>query len=97
MSLVSTNIPAIRLSLDQFVNADELIIKLKARAENKIEIWEELKIVSFTRCASGVYALTLLFVYFRVQLNVLGAYMFLASKVNTVGCMLCVDLDAHSS
>lgn len=49
------------------------------RSENKVEIWERLKIDSFTRTVSAVYSTCLLFVVLRIQLNILGGYLYLDS------------------
>ena len=47
------------------------------RPDNKVTLWENLKIVSFSRLVAGVYACSLLVVFLRVQLSVLGGCMFL--------------------
>ena len=47
------------------------------RPDNKVTLWENLKIVSFARLVAGVYACSLLVVFLRVQLSVLGGCMFL--------------------
>ena len=54
------------------------------RPDNKVTLWENLKVVSFSRLVAGVYACSLLVVFLRVQLSVLGGCMFLdLQKVHT--------------
>ncbi|XP_070362641.1 peroxisomal biogenesis factor 3 isoform X2 [Equus asinus] len=44
---------------------------------NKLEIWEDLKIISFTRSIVAVYSTCMLVVLLRVQLNIIGGYIYL--------------------
>uniref|UniRef100_A0A3Q3AV26 Peroxisomal biogenesis factor 3 n=1 Tax=Kryptolebias marmoratus TaxID=37003 RepID=A0A3Q3AV26_KRYMA len=44
---------------------------------NKLEIWEDLKIISFTRTIVAVYSTCMLVVLLRVQLNIIGGYLYL--------------------
>ncbi|KFO12179.1 Peroxisomal biogenesis factor 3, partial [Balearica regulorum gibbericeps] len=47
------------------------------RPANKLEIWEDLKIISFTRSIVAVYSTCMLVVLLRVQLNIIGGYIYL--------------------
>ncbi|XP_075160079.1 peroxisomal biogenesis factor 3 [Haematobia irritans] len=58
-------------------NIDDLLQQLRENPPNKLEIWEEMKIESFTRLTSFIYASSMLVVALRVQLNVLGGYLYL--------------------
>ncbi|KAJ3174623.1 peroxin [Geranomyces variabilis] len=49
--------------------------------KGKIELWQELKILSFTRTISSVYLVTLLIVFTHLQLNLLGRFFYLDSVV----------------
>lgn len=49
----------------------------KNRPSNKLEIWEDLKIISFTRSIVAVYSTCMLVVLLRVQLNIIGGYIYL--------------------
>uniref|UniRef100_A0A1D1XMM1 Peroxisome biogenesis protein 3-1 n=1 Tax=Anthurium amnicola TaxID=1678845 RepID=A0A1D1XMM1_9ARAE len=42
----------------------------------KVELWEKLKILSFTRTASSLWAMTMLCLYVRVQVNILGRHLY---------------------
>ncbi|XP_033117488.1 peroxisomal biogenesis factor 3-like [Anneissia japonica] len=72
-------LPTIRQSLTKILDSDDLTQQLKNRPANKLEIWEQLKIISFSRPIAAVYSLCMVIVYLRVQLNVLGGYMYLDS------------------
>uniref|UniRef100_A0A8D3CWX7 Peroxisomal biogenesis factor 3 n=1 Tax=Scophthalmus maximus TaxID=52904 RepID=A0A8D3CWX7_SCOMX len=52
---------------------------------NKLEIWEDLKIISFTRTVVAVYSTCMLVVLLRVQLNVIGGYLYLDNSVGKNG------------
>ncbi|KAF9625597.1 hypothetical protein IFM89_024370 [Coptis chinensis] len=43
----------------------------------KIEIWENLKILNFTRLAVSLWAMTVLNLYIRVQVNILGRHLYI--------------------
>ncbi|KND01018.1 uncharacterized protein SPPG_09176 [Spizellomyces punctatus DAOM BR117] len=49
--------------------------------KTKLEIWEELKLLSFTRTISSVYLVTLLIVFTHLQLSLLGRFFYLDSVV----------------
>ncbi|CAA6661259.1 unnamed protein product [Spirodela intermedia] len=42
----------------------------------KVELWERLKILSFTRTASSLWAMTMLCLFVRVQVNILGRHLY---------------------
>ncbi|KAJ3285286.1 peroxin [Borealophlyctis nickersoniae] len=50
--------------------------------QRKLSMWEELKILGFTRTISAVYLVTLLIVFTHLQLNLLGRFFYLDSVVN---------------
>ncbi|KAI8037711.1 peroxisomal biogenesis factor 3 [Drosophila gunungcola] len=57
-------------------STDELLEQLRQNPKNKLELWEEMKIVAFTRLATYVYASSMLVIALRVQLNLLGGYIY---------------------
>lgn len=57
-------------------STDELLEQLRQNPTNKLELWEQMKIVSFTRLATFVYASSMLVIALRVQLNLLGGYIY---------------------
>ncbi|KAH6568213.1 hypothetical protein BASA50_010565 [Batrachochytrium salamandrivorans] len=47
--------------------------------KSKLELWEEIKILSFTRTISSVYLINLLTVFTTLQLSILGRFFYLDS------------------
>nr|DBA26728.1 TPA: hypothetical protein GDO54_010951 [Pyxicephalus adspersus] len=74
---VLSMLPALKEALMQQLNSESLTSLLKSRPTNKIEIWEDLKIISFTRSIAAVYSTCMLVVLLRVQLNIIGGYIYL--------------------
>uniref|UniRef100_M1BAM1 Amino acid transporter n=1 Tax=Solanum tuberosum TaxID=4113 RepID=M1BAM1_SOLTU len=46
-------------------------------AAQKLELWDRLKIISFTRMVLSLWAATLLSLYIRVQVNILGRHLYI--------------------
>ncbi|XP_077991639.1 peroxisomal biogenesis factor 3-like [Glandiceps talaboti] len=82
---VMSMIPSVREKLMELLNSEALTAQLKTKPNNKLDIWDQLKIVSFTRTIVAVYSSCMLVVMLRIQLNIIGGYMYLDS------------LQAHSS
>ncbi|XP_030054354.1 peroxisomal biogenesis factor 3 isoform X2 [Microcaecilia unicolor] len=74
---VLSMLPALRDALMQQLSSESLTGLLKSRPSNKLEIWEDLKIISFTRSIAAVYSTCMLVVLLRVQLNIIGGYIYL--------------------
>ncbi|XP_077210884.1 peroxisome biogenesis protein 3-2-like isoform X2 [Tasmannia lanceolata] len=45
--------------------------------KEKLELWERLKILSFTRTSLSLWAMTVLSLYIRVQVNILGRHLYI--------------------
>lgn len=50
---------------------------MQANAKERLELWERLKILSFVRITTSVWATTVLFLFVHVQVNILGRYLYL--------------------
>ncbi|XP_044144585.1 peroxisomal biogenesis factor 3 [Bufo gargarizans] len=74
---VLSMLPTLREALMHQLNSESLTSLLKNRPTNKIEIWEDLKIISFARSIVAVYSTCMLVVLLRVQLNIIGGYIYL--------------------
>ncbi|XP_040285182.1 peroxisomal biogenesis factor 3 [Bufo bufo] len=74
---VLSMLPTLREALMHQLNSESLTSLLKNRPSNKIEIWEDLKIISFARSIVAVYSTCMLVVLLRVQLNIIGGYIYL--------------------
>ncbi|GAA0140391.1 hypothetical protein LIER_01748 [Lithospermum erythrorhizon] len=46
-------------------------------ATEKLELWNQLKILSFTRMVLSLWSMTLLSLYIRVQANILGRHLYI--------------------
>eukprot|EP01018_Ginkgo_biloba_P032134 Gb_37523 [translate_table: standard] len=46
-------------------------------SQEKLQLWEKLKILSFTRTSCALWAVTLLNLYVRAQLNILGRHLYI--------------------
>jgi len=76
---VLSMLPTMREALMNAMDTESITAQLKAKPSNKLELWEELKILSFTRSICAVYTSCMLIVVLRVQLNIIGGYMYLDS------------------
>ncbi|XP_040206506.1 peroxisomal biogenesis factor 3 [Rana temporaria] len=83
---VLSMLPALKEALMQQLNSESLTSLLKSRPTNKIEIWEDLKVMSFTRSIGAVYSTCMLVVLLRVQLNIIGGYIYLDNSSGGKPC-----------
>lgn len=58
------------------LNTEELVDRLRSGTADKITVWEELKILSFTKIFVVIYANAMLMICLRLQLNLIGGYNF---------------------
>lgn len=68
--------PGLCDAIVKMLDTDSLLAELRTNAERKLELWEELKFLAFARCTAFVYASALLVASMRVQLNIIGGYMY---------------------
>ncbi|XP_014902131.1 peroxisomal biogenesis factor 3 isoform X1 [Poecilia latipinna] len=78
---VLSMLPPLREAIVTQLNSESLTAMLKTKPANKLEIWENLKIISFTRTVVAVYSTCMLVVLLRVQLNIIGGYLYLDNSV----------------
>ncbi|KAF3850285.1 hypothetical protein F7725_020004 [Dissostichus mawsoni] len=78
---VLSMLPPLKEAITNQLNSESLTALLKEKPANKLEIWEDLKILSFTRTIVGVYSTCMLVVLLRVQLNIIGGYLYLDNSV----------------
>uniref|UniRef100_A0A8C6KID0 Peroxisomal biogenesis factor 3 n=1 Tax=Nothobranchius furzeri TaxID=105023 RepID=A0A8C6KID0_NOTFU len=78
---VLSMLPPLREAVVAQLNSETLTALLKTKPANKLEIWEDLKIISFTRTIVAVYSTCMLVVLLRVQLNIIGGYLYLDNSV----------------
>lgn len=58
------------------LDTDPLLEKLRSNPDNKVELWNEVKILAFSRLTALVYVCTMLVVTLRIQFNLLGGYLY---------------------
>ncbi|XP_012072551.1 peroxisome biogenesis protein 3-2 isoform X2 [Jatropha curcas] len=59
----------------------------------KLELWDRLKILSFTRTAVSVWSMTMLSLYIRTQLNILGRHLYIDTARGLESSHLLEDVD----
>ena len=69
----------IRNAIADQLDTDSLLNVLKLKPANKLDIWEQLKILSVCRVVCSVVCNVILLVLLKVQLNVVGGYIFVKS------------------
>uniref|UniRef100_A0A4W5JN71 Peroxisomal biogenesis factor 3 n=1 Tax=Hucho hucho TaxID=62062 RepID=A0A4W5JN71_9TELE len=84
---VLSMLPTLREAILHHLNSESLTTLLKSKPANKLDIWEDLKIISFTRSVVAVYSTCMLVVLLRVQLNIIGGYLYLDNSVSKSGMM----------
>ncbi|RXH96612.1 hypothetical protein DVH24_009116 [Malus domestica] len=52
-------------------------VKGQPTSQEKLELWDRLKILSFTRMVLSLWAMTILNLYIRVQVNILGRHLYI--------------------
>ncbi|KAK0151544.1 Peroxisomal biogenesis factor 3 [Merluccius polli] len=74
---VLSMLPTLKEAIIHQLNSESLTALLKTKPANRLEIWEDLKIISFTRSIAAVYSTCMLVVLLRVKLNIIGGYLYL--------------------
>ncbi|EAT36113.1 AAEL011781-PA [Aedes aegypti] len=58
------------------LSTSEVLEKLRSNPDNKLDLWDELKILAFSRIVTLVYASSMLAVTLKTQINLLGGYLY---------------------
>lgn len=83
---VITNLaPSLCEEILSILNTDEILEQLRKNPENKAELWNELKVISFARLTTLVYASSMLVIALRVQVNLVGGYVYKDNVPNSRG------------
>lgn len=83
---VITNLaPTLCEEILSILNTDEILEQLRKNPENKTELWNELKVLSFARLTTLVYASSMLVIALRVQVNLVGGYVYKDNVPNSRG------------
>ncbi|UYV62251.1 PEX3 [Cordylochernes scorpioides] len=70
----------VREAVVRQLDVETLLMELKNNPPNKLSIWEEIKVLVFAHAIGEVVCECLLVVYLRVQLSILGGYMYVDSQ-----------------
>ncbi|XP_022766253.1 peroxisome biogenesis protein 3-1-like isoform X2 [Durio zibethinus] len=62
-------------------------------SSEKLELWDRLKILSFTRMVVSIWAVTMLSLYIRVQVNILGRHLYIDTARGLGSSHLLEDAD----
>jgi len=70
--------PTLRKMVEEKLDSDRItaILREKPSPEDKLEFWNELKIIAFSRCVVLVIGGVYLSVMLRIQLNILAGYLY---------------------
>jgi peroxin-3 len=95
---VTSFVPSIRDKLEIYVDipsVEQLRTAQKTTNEEKIQLWEQMKIgsmlhcrlfidtcLAFTRTVSAMYGISLSLLFLRTEVNILGRYMYLDTIQN---------------
>ena len=77
--------PKIKEIVCSTVDVNPVVDQLKHNPPNKMELWEQLKILVFTQAIGEMYAQCLLAVLLKVQMSILGGYVFANSNAFSEG------------
>ncbi|KAL5017659.1 hypothetical protein ScPMuIL_007248, partial [Solemya velum] len=84
MTVVSM-LPNLREAIFKLFETEAILEELKQNPSNKIELWQDMKTMSFARAVTVVYGCSLMPLFLRVQLNIIGGYMYLDNLFNQNG------------
>ena len=80
VTTLSSLFPLLRKKIEECLDTDSITDTLRVNKEmsnkEKIEMWEELKVVSVSRCVVLVVAGVYLSLMVRIQLNILAGYIY---------------------
>ncbi|XP_055614388.1 peroxisomal biogenesis factor 3 [Uranotaenia lowii] len=68
--------PSVGEKILKELSTGDILEKLRSKPDNKLELWEELKILAFARIVALVYASSMLSITLKTQINILGGYLY---------------------
>uniref|UniRef100_A0A6M2DN79 Peroxisomal biogenesis factor 3 n=1 Tax=Xenopsylla cheopis TaxID=163159 RepID=A0A6M2DN79_XENCH len=72
--------PTLFEAVSKSITTEDIIAQLKTNPDNKVQLWLDLKTRAFSKISTFVYVCSALVVTLRVQLNLLGGYVYKDSK-----------------
>lgn len=76
-------IKSMHTKINEQLSSEELLGQLKQRPENRLVIWETLKIKCLSKSLTNIYVTALLTLFIKIELNIIGAYLFLSNSQAT--------------
>ncbi|XP_063994442.1 peroxisomal biogenesis factor 3 [Diachasmimorpha longicaudata] len=70
----------VRNSVTKVLDTEKVVNELRQGSADKVTAWNKLKVFSIARSATIIYANTMVVAILRVQMNLMGAYMFRNSQ-----------------
>ncbi|GJQ79702.1 hypothetical protein Trydic_g5849 [Trypoxylus dichotomus] len=67
---------ALKEAVAKIIDTDSIVTELRTNPENKVELWNDLKVLVFTRAGCLIYLQVMLVIVLRIQLNIIGGYLF---------------------
>ncbi|XP_065911676.1 peroxisomal biogenesis factor 3-like [Dysidea avara] len=74
-NMIISLLQEVRSAVNEQLNSKKITASLKSKPTNKVELWNELKIISFAQYLVVGYACSMLVVFLRVQMSILGGVM----------------------
>jgi len=70
--------PSLRRSVSENLDSAPLAAELRTKPppERKLQLWEQLKVIAFSRCAAVVIGGVYISIMVRMQLNILAGYLY---------------------
>lgn len=82
----------LRENILTLLNCEKIIEQLREGSSNKVELWQELKILVFTKVSMLIYCGTLLVIALRIQLNIIGGHIYCSGQEPTSDFKITKDL-----
>ncbi|KAK9710027.1 Peroxin-3 [Popillia japonica] len=67
---------ALKEAVAKYVNTEDIVAELRTNPENKVDLWNDLKVLVFTRAGCLIYLQVMLVIILRIQLTIVGGYLF---------------------
>lgn len=84
--------PTLRDNILELVDCESIVNQLKDGAANKFDLWQELKMLVFTKVTLLIYSGTLLVVALRIQLNIIGGHIYCKTCIPSTGSTITNNL-----
>lgn len=72
----------LRESITRILNTESILNKLRTKCDDKVKCWNDLKILAITKSAVTIYSHAMLVIVLRIQINLIGGYLYKESEAN---------------